>query len=178
MSLANGTGTRPGNSGEPSISADGRFVAFSTTARLTADDRNTLCDVYVRDRSNKTTRRVSDDRGGDQPAISANGRFVAFRALDGLTRVRVVDLERAGIAVAAAIPTDVSNYDRPSDSPMISPDGRYVAYAFRPSPELVSPNDIIRGHQVMVTDLLTQSAHGSSHLRARTLPFRIWDASS
>src|SRR5712671_6665483 len=123
---------RAGDSREPSISAEGRYVAFSTTARLTPDDRNSLSDVYVRDRLSKTTRRITDDRGGDQPAISANGRFVIFRALDGLTRLRVVDLERGGIPTSAALPTNVSNYDRPSDSGVISPDGRFVGYAFRP----------------------------------------------
>ncbi len=148
--------TLAGDSRQPSLSADGRFVAFASTARLAPDDRNTLSDVYVRDRLSKTTRRVSDDRGGDQPAISANGRFVVFRALDGLTRLRIVDLERGGIPVAAAIPEDTSNYDRPSDSGVISPDGRYVGYAYRPSPELVAPNHRTRGHQVMVTDLLTK----------------------
>src|SRR4051794_19562416 len=56
---ADGT-LKPGNSREPSISSDGRYVAFSTTARLTSDDRNTISDVYVRDRVAKTTRRVSD----------------------------------------------------------------------------------------------------------------------
>lgn len=146
-----------GGGRSPSISADGRFVAFATAAQLTPDDRNAVSDVYVRDRVLKTTIRVSDDRGGDQPAISANGRFVVFRALDGLTRLRVVDLERVGITVAAAIPNDTSNYDRPSDSGVISPDGRYVGYAFRPSPDLVAPDDRTRGHQVMVTDLVRQS---------------------
>ena len=146
----------PGGSHQPSMSADGRYVAFSTTARLTPDDKNSLSDVYVRDRVEKTTHRVTDERGGDQPAISANGRFVAFRALDGTTRIRVVDLEHPGAPVAAAIPTNVTNYNRPSDSAVISPDGRYVGYAFRPSPLLVAPTDDTRGHQVMVTDLLTQ----------------------
>jgi hypothetical protein len=140
-----------------SISADGRYVAFASTARLTPDDRNTLSDVYVRDRVLKTTRRISDDRGGDQPAISANGRSVVFRALDGLTRLRVADLERGGIPVAAAFAFDSSNYDRPSDSGTISPDGRFVGYAFRPSPDLVAPDNQLRGHEVMVTDLPNQS---------------------
>src|SRR3954464_9513723 len=75
-----------GQSNHPSISADGRYVAFASTARLASTDRNAISDVYVRDRVMKTTRRVSDDRGGDQPFISANGRFVVFRALDGMTR--------------------------------------------------------------------------------------------
>src|SRR5262249_7374678 len=101
------------NSRQPSMSADGRYVAFAAIARLTADDTNAISDVYVRDRVTKTTRRVSDDRGGDQPAISANGRFVAFRALDDLTRIRVVDLQQSDRRVSAAIPTDVTNYDRP-----------------------------------------------------------------
>ena len=70
----------------PSISADGRFVAFSSSAsNLVPDDINGIPDVFVRDRQTGTTRRVSVGPGGVQgnsssfdPAISADGRFVAF----------------------------------------------------------------------------------------------------
>ena len=71
----------------PSISADGRFVAFYSDATnlVPADDTNNSQDIFVRDLSTNTTTRVSVDSAGNQankvssqPSISANGRFVAF----------------------------------------------------------------------------------------------------
>jgi Tol biopolymer transport system component len=71
---------------DPAISADGRFVAFSSYAsNLVAGDTNHRFDVFVRDRMLQVTRRVSVGPAGQQandgsadPAISAHGRFVAF----------------------------------------------------------------------------------------------------
>jgi Tol biopolymer transport system component len=73
-------------SGEPAITPDGRYVAFSSDAdNLIADDGNLATDVFVRDRVSKTTVRVSlnddgtetDDASYD-PSISDDGRYVAF----------------------------------------------------------------------------------------------------
>jgi len=72
----------------PSISADGRYVAFwSNASNLVADDTNGTSDVFVHDRQTGATRRVSVDSSGAQgndysfsPAISADGRYVAFRS--------------------------------------------------------------------------------------------------
>jgi Tol biopolymer transport system component len=68
-----------------SISADGRYIAFTSYDRLTAEDDDQRADVYVLDR---TTGRVAlhsaraDDVPIDSdcshPRISGNGRFVAF----------------------------------------------------------------------------------------------------
>jgi len=70
----------------PSLSANGRFVAFASGATgLVAGDRNRAEDVFVHDRkSGKTTRvsMTSDGKPGNgasfDPAISADGRYVAF----------------------------------------------------------------------------------------------------
>jgi hypothetical protein len=143
----------------PSVSGDGRFVAFESTARITADDPSPRTDVYVYDRVEKTTRLVSDDRGGDQPVISANGRFVAYRSLEeGLTRIRVRDLERYGLPLTASYPTDVSNYDRTAELAAISPDGRYVAYIFRRAPNFESEYPLTVGNQIVVADIRDRSA--------------------
>ncbi len=74
------------DSGSPSISAGGRFVAFASDASdLVANDTNDAWDVFVRDRKTDTTRRVSVNSLGNQvytqsyyPSISADGRFVVF----------------------------------------------------------------------------------------------------
>jgi Tol biopolymer transport system component len=73
-------------SGNPSLSADGRFVAFGSFATtLVSGDTNGTSDVFVRDREAGTTERVSvSSRGAqgggysDWPSLSADGRFVAF----------------------------------------------------------------------------------------------------
>ena len=80
----------PGNrdSRNPSISADGRFVAFSSDAsNLVLGDTNNTRDIFVRDTLTNTTTRVSVDSAGNQtasdsyaPSISADGRFVAFNS--------------------------------------------------------------------------------------------------
>jgi Tol biopolymer transport system component len=80
-----------GGSFSPAISADGRFVAFTSHAsNLVPGDTNGADDVFVRDRKLQVTRRVSVGPGGQQannnsylPAVSADGRFVAFWSLAG-----------------------------------------------------------------------------------------------
>ena len=71
-----------------SISADGRYVAFSSAAsNLVSGDTNVSSDIFVRDRQANTTERVSLDSSGMQedgnsyyPSISADGRYVAFNS--------------------------------------------------------------------------------------------------
>lgn len=75
-----------GDSGDPSISADGRWVAFASLAgNLVPGDGNDVHDVFVHDRLTRTTARVSVAHGGGEvygtswfPAISGDGRAVAF----------------------------------------------------------------------------------------------------
>jgi archaellum component FlaF (FlaF/FlaG flagellin family) len=79
-----------GNSGSynPSISADGRFVAFTSDAsNIVPGDTNNTDDIFVRDTLTNTTTRVSVDSAGNQgnrnsdgASISADGRFVAFHS--------------------------------------------------------------------------------------------------
>ena len=77
-----------GFSGYASISADGRYVAFDSFAEnLIVSDANNATDVFVRDRKQRTTVRVSLTNAGTEgtssseyPFLSANGRFVAFQS--------------------------------------------------------------------------------------------------
>jgi Tol biopolymer transport system component len=77
-----------GASNHPSISRDGRYVAFVSEARtLARRDRNRSSDVFVRDMEEHSTTLVSRGAGGGtangasgNPAISADGRFVAFQS--------------------------------------------------------------------------------------------------
>ena len=84
---SNGT---PGDSAsyDPSVNADGRYVAFrSVASNLVPGGRRLGHSIYVRDRVAGVTELVSvplSDQPGrrysDSPAISADGRFVAFRS--------------------------------------------------------------------------------------------------
>jgi Ca2+-binding RTX toxin-like protein len=70
----------------PSISADGRYVVFSSYAsNLVSGDTNDALDIFVYDTVTNTTRRVSIDDNSTQgkdysynPSISADGSYVAF----------------------------------------------------------------------------------------------------
>ena len=72
----------------PSISDDGRFVAFrSNASNLVAGDGNARQDIFVHDRMSGTTVRVSMPDGGgeadghsDLPAISGDGQWIVFES--------------------------------------------------------------------------------------------------
>jgi len=94
VSVASGGAQGDGSSGligfafPPALSADGRFIAFiSSATSLVAGDTNGATDVFVHDRQTGTTERVSVASGGRQgngfsagPVLSADGRFVAFHS--------------------------------------------------------------------------------------------------
>jgi hypothetical protein len=73
----------------PSISADGRYVAFGSQAtNLVSGDTNSVWDIFVRDREASQTLRVSVSSGGAQvnqrsfdPQISGDGRYVTFTSI-------------------------------------------------------------------------------------------------
>jgi Tol biopolymer transport system component len=76
-------------SDDTAISADGRFVAFSSpAANLVEGDTNGFPDIFVRDRQQGATIRASVDSSGGQadnfshsPALCADGRMVVFDSL-------------------------------------------------------------------------------------------------
>ncbi len=77
----------PGESQNPDLSFDGRYVAFDTDAPLDpADPDDSVTDVFVRDNQTATVVRVSTGDGdagngpSRNPSISDNGRFVAFES--------------------------------------------------------------------------------------------------
>jgi Tol biopolymer transport system component len=88
VSVATGGLQGNGVSDFPSISGDGRWVAFESEAtNLAPGDTNGTRDVFVHDRQTGVTRRVSVDSQGQQgngyssdADLSPDGRFVAFRS--------------------------------------------------------------------------------------------------
>jgi archaellum component FlaF (FlaF/FlaG flagellin family) len=80
-----GNGASPTN-WRPQISASGRYVAFESNAtNLVANDTNAASDVFVRDRKQNKTRRVSVRFDGSQSNglsaiadITSDGKFIVF----------------------------------------------------------------------------------------------------
>ena len=83
-------GSAGGASTAPDVSDDGRFVVFESAAALLPEDTNGVVDVYLRDRLEPSTARVSVASGGEQAddgsfgaSISGDGSFVVFTSLAG-----------------------------------------------------------------------------------------------
>jgi Ca2+-binding RTX toxin-like protein len=85
-----GTGSGNGSSNFPNISADGRYVAFTSRADdLVATDTNGTSDVFVRDLQHGTTTLVSFNKDGTSSGnsgsggsvMSADGRIVVFTSI-------------------------------------------------------------------------------------------------
>jgi Tol biopolymer transport system component len=81
------TGAPSWSNVDPAVSADGRYVAFTTNIRQVARDANSTNDVYRWSRETRLYDLISvnaADSGAagdsDQPTINADGRYVAFRA--------------------------------------------------------------------------------------------------
>jgi Tol biopolymer transport system component len=144
VSVKTGGEQGSGNSENPSISADGRYVTFESTATNLADgDTNGLRDIFVHDRQTGQTTRVSIKTGGQQgnesswrPAISADGRYVAFDSMagnlvdgdtNGVPDIFVHD-RQTGQTTRVSIKTDGGQGNGYSNAPAISADGRYVAF--------------------------------------------------
>lgn len=92
-------------SSDPSLSGDGRYVAFSSTAgNLAGGTSRTVSRIYVRDLARARTIAVSEPADGFalKPSISADGRRVAYTAIRaGRSRVVVRDV-RGGPAQLAS----------------------------------------------------------------------------
>jgi len=127
-------------SGDPTISAGGRYVAFDSYAsNLVPGDTNGVWDSFVRDRATGTTRRVSVSSDGAEgnassgnASISADGRFVAF----GSMASNLAPGEMSGVFVhtlatgrTERVSVSSSGVPGTGETPAISSDGRYVAFA-------------------------------------------------
>lgn len=143
---SSGTQQNGGTGYGPKISADGRYVAFTSLASNLVDgDTNGTFDVFVHDRTNDTTERVSvssdgiqGDHDGDAHniSISADGRYIAFASgssglvagdINGKGDIFIHDLE-TGETVLASMSSDGELGNGDCAYPSLSQDGKYVAF--------------------------------------------------
>jgi len=129
---------------QPSISADGCYVAFESSAsNLVSGDTNGTTDVFVHNRQTGETTLVSISSDGGQgnggsylPSISADGRYVAFYSVtsnlvggdtNGWADIFVHD-RQTGETTRVSVASDGTQGNEGSYSPFISASGRYVAF--------------------------------------------------
>lgn len=150
----------------PSISANGRYVSFvSTASNLVTGDTNKDADVFVRDLMLNVTKRVSISssekqaegsvNGEGTPVISADGRYVVFNSTasnlvsnDKNNRVDTfvrdtVSGTTTRISVSSSEQEVSGASEGDSCTPSVSSDGRYILFCSR-APGLVSndTNDV------------------------------------
>jgi hypothetical protein len=135
-----------GDSILPAISADGRFVAFSSEAsNLVGGDSNNLADIFVHDRQNDTTVLIIGPAEFNTasgiiivaPAISPDGDFVGLRSnaddlVPGDTNnsfdAFLIDRGTA-IAERSSVSTSEAEGNSDSSRPSISSDNRFVVFS-------------------------------------------------
>ncbi|MCB2187326.1 MAG: hypothetical protein KQJ78_12965 [Deltaproteobacteria bacterium] len=180
----------------PRISADGRYVFFTSAAsNLVAGDTNGVADIFRHDLVTGQTIRVNLDNDGQQAnggslycGVDAAGRFVAFDSeatnlvagdSNLMSDVFVRDIQ-AGNTTRVSVDPLGGDPDGYSYSPGVSGDGRYIAF-FSSAQNLVSgtPNgesqyymhDRLTGGTVLLSQNATgqwADADGGSALRLVT----------
>jgi len=138
----NGLAATDGMSSDPSISSDGRYVAFTSSASdLIPGDNNNAQDVFVRDLQTGITTLVSVDASvkfyyndSYSPVISANGRYVLFRSVASIATVTGPSSSVAESLflrdLQASTTYALTATFFPSYAPLVSmtPDGHFVAF--------------------------------------------------
>jgi Tol biopolymer transport system component len=128
-----------GDSSAPSISGDGRYVAFKTGARNLTRGLPYPCEsklsehtggctgIVIRDRRARTTKLISTKADGDagDPVVAAGGRFVAYTS--AARGVVVYDLARRTWSLESVAPRNNVTY-LPGSHPSLSAEGRFLVF--------------------------------------------------
>ena len=170
-------GARGADSLYPSISADGKVLAFEALdTDLIASDSNKACDVFVRDLAQTTVELISSRDPAATPAastyggsiapggLSADGRFVLLTSIsdglvandtNGVQDVFLYDRVARMNLLVSVNQTGAGAGNSASSHPVMTPDARSVAFLSRAS-DLVSPGmDTNGADDVYVRDLAT-----------------------
>lgn len=149
----------------PTISADGRWVAFATESpNLVDGDTNAASDIFIVDRESGETTRIEGaggqpNGGSTFPRMSADGRWITFTSqasnivpddTNGVLDIFLYDRDSAEIS-RVSVASDGTQSDGLSRSPAISADGSTIAFV---SAATTFVTDDLRGiEQVFVHDV-------------------------
>jgi len=179
VSVGTGGSQGTGASSWPSMSGDGRFIAFESTAPdLVPGDTNGKRDVFVHDRQTGETVRASIDSlgvegNGDsrEPSISADGRCVTFMSeasnltdadSNGVEDVFVHDLA-AGATVRVSVSSSGSIANGWSATPRVSSDGAGILFRS-------SATNLVAGDTNGVADVFLHLLNSGQTLRVSEGP--------
>lgn len=155
------------NSSEPSVSADGRWVVFTSAATnlVTSMDATEFVHVFLHDRRSNVTVRISQTPAGvggrgdsGSPAISADGRHVAFVSAagnlagadgNGVDDVFLWSRETGRIELVSVRPDGRTAGDGPSAAPALSGDGGVVAFQS-------AARDLVSGDRNLQSDVFVR----------------------
>jgi len=184
VSIASSGSQGDADSSSPSLSGNGRFVAFASNAdNLVPGDTNGVTDIFVRDVVSGTTERVSVSSSGAQadaasfaPRITPDGRFVVFASnannlvsgdTNGTTDVFLHDRTTGVTELESVSSSGVQgNGNLGSGAPAVSSDGRFVAFAsaatnFLANDANLGADDVfVRDRSLGTTELISLSSTG------------------
>jgi len=157
-----------GGSSSPSISDDGRFVAFASSATLILGVVGSQ--IYIHDWQTNQTSLVSQNAVGtagngtsSQPTISSNGQFVAFTSLAANlaatpggsgTQIFLRDTQTNTTALVSRVGLGNAG-DGASSQPTISPNGQFVAFTSLAANLAATPGG--SGTQIFLRDTQTNT---------------------
>jgi Tol biopolymer transport system component len=166
LSLAPGGIQTDGGNRFPTMSDDGRFIAFESFAtNLVPFDFNGRTDVYLLDRSTGQIKRVGQPSEGEsngdslRPMITPNGRFLSFESsasnlvpgdTNGTIDAFMLDLTQ-GTLVRASVSDAGIEGDQQSRGPTVSNNGRWVL--FTSLADNLVPGDTNQVFDVFIRDL-------------------------
>jgi Tol biopolymer transport system component len=130
---------------EPRFSGNGRYVVFGSDTNQVGVDTNNKGDIFLRDRVNGTTEKVSTASNGDQSDgssqfadVSDNGRYVTFQSLatdltPAVDAVNDVDVFRRDRTLATTELVTKNTAGQPANTggggTQVSADGNKVAFS-------------------------------------------------
>ncbi len=162
----------PGNGASDSgiVSADGRYVVFESQAsNLVSGDTNNSADVFVKDMTTGTVKRVGLTTAGRQfgggatdPSMSADGRYVTFsgQPSGGFAQVYVRDL-KLRTTTLVSVGADGKPGNAGTFEATISGSGRYASFT-------TGATNIVPGSPFFFNTYVRDLATGTTILASRT----------